>query len=185
MQSNNFLNKTVKTFLTSLMVSVFVFGSFYFLLSDNSGSTSTPKNNGDVKSDTSKKLVVNDENTTSEKSEDIKSAKVSKQDASVAKTVETERNVLGATTTNLVAQLPTDLTPFVNQTTTTPAAAITGTLPTTLVADTQTAAPIVASGVPKTGNESLYAILGIFSLVTGYLIANGKSLAINSFEREI
>jgi hypothetical protein len=178
--NKNFLNKTVKTFITSLGVSVFVFGSFYFLLSDNSSSNPTPKSAGDVKSDTSKKLVVNDDATPS-KVETSKSKK--SEDLAIAKTTETERNVLGAQTTNLVAQLPTDnISPFVNQVVqTTPAASITGTLPSALTT-TETG---IASGVPKTGNESLYAILGIFSLVTGFLISNGKSLAMSSFEREI
>jgi hypothetical protein len=65
---------------------------------------------------------------------------------------------------------------------TTPTSAITGTLPSSLVTNNSA---LVASGVPKTGNESLYAILGIFSLVTGFFIANGKSLAMRSFEQEI
>ena len=48
MNQNKFLTKTVKTFLTSLLVSVFVFGSFYFLLSDNSSDTT--RNTAEVKS---------------------------------------------------------------------------------------------------------------------------------------
>jgi hypothetical protein len=57
MQNNSFISKTIKTFLTSLVISVFVFGSFYFLLSD---SSSTSENKGEVakKKDTTPKLVM-------------------------------------------------------------------------------------------------------------------------------
>lgn len=176
MNQSKFLNKTVKTFLTSLLVSVFVFGSFYFLLSDNSSDTS--RNTAEVKSEKSKKLVVDEE----EKKPVVNETKA--ELSAVSKTTESEREVLGATTTNLIAQLPSDLGNVVNTAVvqTTPTAAITGTLPSSLVANN---GALVATGVPKTGNESLYVILGIFSLVTGFFIANGKSLALNSFEREI
>jgi hypothetical protein len=42
---------------------------------------------------------------------------------------------------------------------------------------------VYATGVPKTGNESLYIILGLFSTIAGFLIVNGKSFAMRSFER--
>jgi len=181
MNQNKFLTKTVKTFLTSLLVSVFVFGSFYFLLSDNSSDTT--RNTAEVKSEKSKKLVVDEEEKKPAVS-DNKQLDTKQELSAVSKTTETEREVLGATTTNLIAQLPSDLGNVVNTAVvqTTPTAAITGTLPSSLVANN---GALVATGVPKTGNESLYVILGIFSLVTGFFIANGKSLAMNSFEREI
>ncbi len=182
MNNNKFLSKTVKTFLTSLLVSVFVFGSFYFLLSDNSSSSDTTRNTTDVLSDSSnKKLIVDEEEKTpSQVTHEL--AAVSQD--SVSQTTEKERDVLGAQTTNLIAASLSDMTvtngAIVTQTT--PVSAITGTLPSSLV-NNNTA--LVASGVPKTGNETLYAILGIFSLVTGFLISNGKSLAMRSFEQEI
>lgn len=183
--NNNFLSKTLKTFLTSLLVSVFVFGSFYFLLADNSDTTQPEIKKEDssaVKSETSTKLVVNDEESkTDEKSEVIK--KVSNSE---------EREVLGATTSNLLAQnvVPgTEDTGIVNQTTVVTPVQTTASsqilVNTTTVTDVASPAPIVASGVPKTGNESLYLILGFFSLAVGFLIANGHSLAINKFEQEI
>jgi hypothetical protein len=182
MNNNKFLSKTVKTFMTSLLVSVFVFGSFYFLLSDNSSNSDTTRNTAQVKSEaTSKKLVVDEEEKSPSKINEELSL-VSKD--SVAKTTEKERDVLGAQTSNLIAANLSDMGTtngsIVAQTT--PTATITGTLPSSLVSNNTA---LVASGVPKTGNESLYAILGIFSLVTGFLISNGKSLAMRSFEQEI
>jgi hypothetical protein len=183
MNNNNFLSKTLKTFLTSLFVSVFIFGSLYFFLSDNSGTESKSK---DVKSasnnDKSKKLVVDEEPKKENKVEEL-----------VARQNETERQVLGATTDNLIAQnIPgaTDYTsPFQNTaTSTTPAATptsvLTGTLPTNLTTTATTnGTTVYATGVPKTGNESLYIILGLFSTVAGFLIVNGKSFAMRSFEQ--
>jgi uncharacterized protein related to proFAR isomerase len=181
MNNNKFLSKTVKTFMTSLLVSVFVFGSFYFLLSDNSNSSETTRNTAEVKSETSKKLVVDEEEKTPTQ---INEELAALSNDSVSKTVETERDVLGAQTSNLIAANLSDMGNAVVNTVvqTTPTAAITGTLPSSLVTNNSA---LVASGVPKTGNESLYAILGIFSLVTGFFIANGKSLAMRSFEQEI
>jgi len=179
MNNNKFLSKTVKTFLTSLLVSVFVFGSFYFLLSDNSSEST--RNTAEVKSETSKKLIVDEEEKTqSEINEEL--AALSNDNLSI--TNYSERDVLGSQTSNLIAQrnLSDINSAVVNTVSTTPAAAITGTLPSSLVTNNSA---LVASGVPQTGNESLYAILGIFSLVTGFLIANGKSLAMRSFEQEI
>jgi hypothetical protein len=178
--NNNFLTKTLKTFLTSLFVSVFIFGSLYFFLSDNTSESAA--SNKEVKANTtsekSKKLVVEEE---------IEVEEV-KLDTAVAQQTESDRQVLGATTDNLIAQIPgaTDYTsPFQNEVTTTvpattPPVAITGTLPSNLTA---AGSMVYATGVPKTGNESLYIILGIFSTIAGFLIVNGKSFAMRDFER--
>ena len=168
--NNPFLNKTVKTFLTSLIVSVFIFGSFYFLLSEPETSKKeiTPSNSLSAKSDTSKKLVVKDEE---EKEEEL----LAKNNS-----VTEDRAILGATTTGLLAQIPGDsgITPTPTQATQivlTQAQATTPTLPSTVV---------VATGVPQTGNETLYIILGVFSVIAGFLIVNGKSIAMRSFEHQ-
>jgi hypothetical protein len=167
--NNPFLNKTVKTFLTSLIVSVFIFGSFYFLLSEPETSKKeiTPSNSLSAKSDTSKKLVVKEE----EKEEEL----LAKNNS-----VTEDRAILGATTTGLLAQIPGDsgITPTPTQATQivlTQAQATTPTLPSTVV---------VATGVPQTGNETLYIILGVFSVIAGFLIVNGKSIAMRSFEHQ-
>lgn len=188
--NNNFLSKTLKTFLTSLLVSVFVFGSFYFLLADNSAETPQPevkKEETSVKNESSKKLVVNDEE------EDLKD----KEEVMKKVSASQEREVLGATTSNLLAQgqgiVPgAGETGIVNQTTvvtpqvpTTPTSQILVNTPTTDGFAASPAPTFVATGVPQTGNESLYLILGFFSLAIGFLIANGHSLAINKFEQEI
>lgn len=188
--NNNFLSKTLKTFLTSLMVSVFVFGSFYFLLADNSETpASTPevkKEESAVKSDKSSKLVLNDEEEIKEKIDSEETVKrVSNSE---------DREVLGATTNNLLSQavIPgTGETGVVDQTTVVTSTPLQTTPTTQILVNTTnglTATPAqiaVASGVPQTGNESLYIILGFFSLAVGFLIANGHSLAINKFEQEI
>lgn len=179
MNNNNFLSKTLKTFLTSLFVSVFIFGSLYFFLSDN---TTTDTKSKDTKSasntDKSKKLVVDED-----------SKKENKVEEFVARQNETERQVLGATTDTLIAQnIPgaSDYTsPFQTNLTstapaTTPTAVLTGTLPSNLVTN---GTMVYATGVPKTGNESLYIILGVFSTIAGFLIVNGKSFAMRSFEQ--
>jgi hypothetical protein len=180
MNNNNFVSKTLKTFLTSLFVSVFIFGSLYFFLSDNSTTTTKSK---DVKSasnsEKSKKLVVEEE----------KEEPTTKVEDFVARQNETERQVLGATTDKLIAQNIPGTNDFTNlfQNTaptpvvTTPTVAITGTLPTNLA--TTTNSTVYATGVPQTGNESLYIILGIFSTIAGFLIINGKSIAMRSFEQ--
>jgi hypothetical protein len=176
MNNNNFVSKTLKTFLTSLFVSVFIFGSLYFFLSDNSSSDSKSKEaKAPVATERSKKLVV-DEEEVQEESNDV-----------IAKQNTEERQVLGAKTDNLIAQIPgaNDFTsPFQNQTATTPAATptttITGTLPANLTTTNNT---VYATGVPKTGNESLYILLGLFSTIAGFLVVNGKSFAIKGFER--
>jgi hypothetical protein len=170
--NNPFLNKTVKTFLTSLIVSVFIFGSFYFLLSEPETSKKeiTPSNSLSAKSDTSKKLVVKDEEE--EKEEEL----LAKNNS-----VTEDRAILGATTTGLLAQIPGDsgITPTPTQATqivVTQAPAAITTLP-------ATSRP-VATGVPQTGNETLYIILGVFSVIAGFLIVNGKSIAMRSFEHQ-
>jgi hypothetical protein len=180
MNNNIFVSKTLKTFLTSLFVSVFIFGSLYFFLSDN--STEPTKNNKTAsKAETSKKLVV-------EEDENNEEEKTNKVEDFANRQTETERQVLGATTDTLIAQnIPgaTDYTsPFQTSantatTPTTPTAALTGTLPANLVNNTT----VYATGVPKTGNESLYIILGVFSTIAGFLIVNGKSFAMRSFEQ--
>lgn len=181
MNNNNFVSKTLKTFLTSLFVSVFIFGSLYFFLSDNSSSDVKSKEaKAPVATERSKKLVVDEEDNNKEatNSKDV-----------VAKQNTDERQVLGAKTDNLIAQIPgaNDFTsPFQNQTATTPTATptttITGTLPTNLTTTT-TSNNVYATGVPKTGNESLYILLGLFSTIAGFLVVNGKSFAMQGFER--
>jgi hypothetical protein len=181
MNNNNFLSKTLKTFLTSLFVSVFIFGSLYFFLSDNPSDTSNNKK--EVKATTSeksKKLVVDEDS-------DSKSEKrTNKAEDLVARQNETERQVLGATTDTLLAQnLPgaSDYTNIFNtptQPAVSPTTVVTGTLPGSL---TNASTMVYATGVPKTGNESLYIVLGLFSTIAGFLIVNGKSLAMKGFER--
>lgn len=185
MNNNNFISKTLKTFLTSLMVSVFIFGSLYFFLSDNTTSEETAsETKAATTSEKSKKLVVEEE----EEEKEVTSKELVRQTSTdvVENQNNQERQVLGATTDNLIAQIPgaADFTsPFQNQTPTNPAAtpttAITGTLPANLT----NGGMVYATGVPKTGNESLYIILGIFSTIAGFLIVNGKSFAMRSFER--
>jgi hypothetical protein len=172
MNKNNFLSKTLKTFFTSLFVSVFIFGSLYFFLSDNSSSESSQVKSAN-NTDKSKKLVVDKE--------------TKKVEEFVAKQNETERQILGATTDKLIAQnIPGAIdytSPFQTSSTTpatTPTAVLTGTLPANLTNNNNT---VFATGVPQTGNESLYIILGVFSTVAGFLIVNGKSFAMKSFEQ--
>jgi hypothetical protein len=188
--NNTFISKTLKTFLTSLIVSVFIFGSLYFFLSDNSTSEVKSKQvTAPSNTEKSKKLVVDEES--SNESETSSSTTTSKTDLAVAKQTETDRQVLGAKTDKLVAQASIpgagDFTsPFQDQTATTPAAtpttAITGTLPANLIRSGPNNG-VYATGVPKTGNESLYIILGIFSTIAGFLVVNGKSFAMKGFER--
>ena len=83
MNNNNFLSKTLKTFLTSLFVSVFIFGSLYFFLSDNSTSDTKSKDTKSASNtDKSKKLVVDED-----------SKKENKVEEFVARQNETERQV--------------------------------------------------------------------------------------------
>ncbi len=168
--NNPFLNKTVKTFLTSLIVSVFIFGSFYFLLSEPETSKKeiTPSNSLSAKSDTSKKLVVKDEE---EKEEEL----LAKNNS-----VTEDRAILGATTAGLLAQIPGDsgITPTPTQ-----AAQIVTQAQVAITTLPATSRP-VATGVPQTGNETLYIILGVFSVIAGFLIVNGKSIAMRSFEHQ-
>lgn len=168
--NNPFLNKTVKTFLTSLIVSVFIFGSFYFLLSEPETSKKeiTPSNSLSAKSDNSKKLVVKDEEE--EKEENL----LAKNNS-----VTEDRAILGATTAGLIAQIPGDT--GLNIPTQPPAAIVTEPLQTIT---TLPVTSLVATGVPQTGNETLYIVLGVFSIVAGFLIVNGKSIAMRSFEHQ-
>jgi len=176
--NNLFLNKTVKTFITSLIVSVFIFGSFYFLLSepssDNSKKEIAPSSSLSAKDEKSKKLVVNDEETDME--EDKSNSLLAKNSS-----VTEDREILGATTTSLLAQIPGDFTnnTVPQATITTPA---TVTTPSSTI--TRPATGVIATGVPATGSETLYVLLAIFSLVAGFLIVNGKSLAMKSFEHQ-
>lgn len=176
--NNLFLNKTVKTFITSLIVSVFIFGSFYFLLSEPTSDTSkkeiAPSSSLSAKDEKSKKLVVNEEDIeTNERESD---SLLSRNSA-----VTEDREILGATTTSLLAQIPGDFTnnTVPQATITTPA---TVTTPSSTI--TRPATGVIATGVPATGSETLYVLLAIFSLVAGFLIVNGKSLAMKSFEHQ-
>jgi hypothetical protein len=178
--NNLFLNKTVKTFITSLIVSVFIFGSFYFLLSEPTSDTSkkeiAPSSSLSAKDEKSKKLVVNEEDIeTNERESD---SLLSKNSA-----VTEDREILGATTTSLLAQIPGDFTTNTTpQATLTTPSLVTNTTPPSNV--TRPASGLVATGVPSTGSETLYVLLGVFSLVAGFLIVNGKSLAMKSFEHQ-
>jgi len=171
--NNPFLNKTVKTFLTSLIVSVFIFGSFYFLLSEPETSKKeiTPSNSLSAKSDNSKKLVVKDEE------EENKEENLLAKNNSVTE----DRAILGATTTGLLAQIPGDSGITLTQTQAQQAVVTQAPVSITTLPVTTT---LVATGVPQTGNETLYVILGVFSIVAGFLIVNGKSIAMRSFEHQ-
>jgi len=178
--NNLFLNKTVKTFITSLIVSVFIFGSFYFLLSEPSSDTSkkeiAPSSSLSAKDEKSKKLVVNEEES------DLNE---SKSDSLLAKnsSVTEDREILGATTTSLLAQIPGDFTTnTLPQATVTTPSLTTQTTPSSTI--TRPSTGVVGTGVPSTGSETLYVLLGVFSLVAGFLIVNGKSLAMKSFEHQ-
>lgn len=170
--NNPFLNKTVKTFLTSLIVSVFIFGSFYFLLSEPETSKKeiAPSNSLSAKSDNSKKLVVKDEE---EKEEEL----LAKNNS-----VTEDRAILGATTTGLLAQIPGDS--GINLTQTQAQQVVVTQAPVSITTLPVTNTSLVATGVPQTGNETLYIILGVFSIVAGFLIVNGKSIAMRSFEHQ-
>ena len=178
MQNNSFISKTIKTFLTSLVISVFVFGSFYFLLSD---SSSTSENKGEVakKKDTTPKLVMEEDS-----SKDVSPLANS--------SVDVKKEVLGTTsksTTNspvatggMLAQF-NDVTDTYSTTDTTPTALLTDPTTVTTTAPSFTISNTSATGVPKTGNEGLYVLMAAFSLISGFLITNGKSIAVKNFEK--
>lgn len=178
MQNNSFISKTIKTFLTSLVISVFVFGSFYFLLSDNSSSTEVK---GEVvkKKDSTPKLVMEED--------------TSKNVSPLANTsVDVKKEVLG-TTSKATTKAPTatggmlaafsDVTDTYDTTATTAASELTQAQPETVTAPALTISNTAATGVPKTGNEGLYVLMAAFSLISGFLITNGRSLAVRNFEK--
>lgn len=174
---NNFISKTIKTFITSLVISVFVFGSFYFLLSDNSESSET--NVASTPKKESTKLVMEEESTSKE-------PETNKLGNS---SIDVKKEVLGVTTnTNsnsqvqsggMLAQI-TDT--YVEPVETTPTATLTS--PSTVVVPPVTVtSTTTATGVPTTGNEGLYILMAAFSLISGFLITNGKDLAVRNFEK--
>jgi hypothetical protein len=183
--NNNLFSKTLKTFLTSVFISLFVFGSFYFLLS------SEPKTE-EIKvaeKKTTPKLVMNEkkEETVSLSNETYKSS---------------ESDVLGSSTSSgsnaLLAQLSNEFvvpmapttpasqvaTTTNNTTVTAPTSNLVSTTPTSAVVPATTMVSTrTATGVPATGSESIYLLIAAFSLISGFLIVNGKSLAMRNFER--
>lgn len=179
MQNNNFISKTIKTFVTSLVISVFVFGSFYFLLSDGS-ETSKPPSESSARKDSNTKLVMEEE----------PSNDTSKLNNS---SIDIKKEVLGVNTNNApVAQAQTgtmlaQISDTYDETVaTTPAVQLTSPAVTT----TTLTAPAVtyngtstATGVPTTGNEGLYILMAAFSIISGFLITNGKDLAMKNFEK--
>jgi hypothetical protein len=178
MQNNSFISKTIKTFLTSLVISVFVFGSFYFLLSDSSSST---ENKGEVakKKESTPKLVMEEDSN--------------KDSSPLSNTsVDVKKEVLGTTsksTTNtpvatggMLAQL-NDVTDTYSTTDTTPVTSLTEAEPAIATVPAITISNTSATGVPKTGNEGLYVLMAAFSLISGFLISNGRSLAVKNFEK--
>ncbi len=178
---NNFISKTIKTFVTSLVISVFVFGSFYFLLSDSSETTETVESST-ARKDTNTKLVMEEDTTSTTSSDKLENS-----------SIDVKKEVLGVTSnSNSTSEVPSggmlaqirdtydetaDTTPpsivtFPTTTVTTTAPAV------TLYTDTTT-----ATGVPTTGNEGLYILMAAFSLISGFLITNGKDLAMKNFEK--
>ena len=187
---NNFISKTIKTFLTSLVISVLVFGSFYFLLSDNSSKSDEP--NKTAKKDTNTKLVMEEDSSTLSKKED----KLDKTSIDIKKevlgvntqtpnTTQAQTGVMLAQISDTYAQ-PVATTPVdqLNQTPTTTTTTTTNTAVTTVPATTyNTTNTKTATGVPTTGNEGLYVLMAAFSLISGFLITNGKELAMKNFEK--
>lgn len=174
--NSNFISKTLKTFLTSLVISIFVFGSFYFLLSDSSSETQVEEKTS-VK-ESSKKLVIEEEATESSPLENS--------------AIDVKKEVLGVTNTSnnqpvqiggMLAQISDNYDNLQTTPTaqlTTPTTVVTVTLPTT----TTTATTVrTATGVPATGNEGLYVLMAVFSIISGILITNGKDLAMRNFEK--
>lgn len=179
---NNFISKTIKTFVTSLVISVFVFGSFYFLLSDGSQS-SKPTSDSTAKKDSNTKLVMEEETTTSDNKNQLGNS-----------SIDVKKEVLGVTsntpatsqaqTGSMLAQIsdtyeePLGTTPVSQITSPTTTTVTTTTVPAVTYNGTKT-----ATGVPTTGNEGLYILMAAFSLISGFLITNGKDLAMKNFEK--
>lgn len=182
MQNNNFISKTIKTFVTSLVISVFVFGSFYFLLSDGS-ETTKPSSDSSARKDSNTKLVMEEE----------PSNDTSKLNNS---SIDIKKEVLGVNTNNsqvaqaqsgtMLAQISDTYEETVD---TTPAVQLTTPVTTTTTVTTITAPAVTyngtttATGVPTTGNEGLYILMAAFSIISGFLITNGKDLAMKNFEK--
>jgi len=179
---NNLFSKTIKTFLTSVFISLFVFGSFYFLLSSD---TQTEEIKVSEKKQTPK-LVINENNST--KNEDVlgttsNSSNLIAQlsDDYNAPVVTTPTNQIMSPTVPAVPAIPVAPTvPAIVMPVTTIPSVIAPTLPSTGMGS---AGGTTATGVPRTGNEALYLVIAAFSIISGFLIVNGKSLAYRSFER--
>lgn len=178
MQNDTFISKTLKTFLASLFISVLVFGSFYFLLSDTSVSTEKDAQVAKTKNAPQKLLIEED---------------ASKEVSPLVNTsIDIKKEVLGITSkssTNspvasggMLAQF-NDVTDPYSEAATTPVTSLTTALPVITTAPAVVISNNSATGVPKTGNESLYILMAAFSLISGFLIVNGKSIAIKNFEK--
>jgi hypothetical protein len=76
-----------------------------------------------------------------------------------------------------------DVTDTYSTTDTTPVTSLTDAASFTTTAPSFTISNTSATGVPKTGNEGLYVLMAAFSLISGFLITNGKSLAVKNFEK--
>lgn len=180
MQNNNFISKAIKTFVTSLVISVFVFGSFYFLLSDGN-ETSKPSSESSARKDSNTKLVMEEDSSND-------------TDKLNNSSIDIKKEVLGVNTNNsAVAQAQTgtmlaQISDTYDETVaTTPTVQLTSPAVTTT---TTVTAPAVtyngtstATGVPTTGNEGLYILMAAFSIISGFLITNGKDLAMKNFEK--
>jgi len=178
MQNNSFISKTIKTFLTSLVISVFVFGSFYFLLSD---SSSTSESKGEIvkKKESTPKLVMEEDST--KDSSPLSNTSVDIKKEVLGTTSKSTPNTPAATGGMLAAL--NDVTDTYNTTDTTPVTSLTDAQPETITAPAVTISNTTATGVPKTGNEGLYVLMVAFSLISGFLISNGRSLAVKNFEK--
>lgn len=185
MNNNNFINKTIKTFLTSLVISIFVFGSFYFLLSDNTSTENIDNNNKKETKKESPKLVMEEETVDNSPLANT-AVDVKKEVLGVTSGTNSQDRIAVNPTGGMLAQFDDNDLSNTYSTPTTASSALTTTNATTVVV-TQPSVVITntrtATGVPTTGNEGLYILMGAFSLISGFLITNGKSLAMRSFEK--
>jgi len=177
---NNFISKTIKTFVTSLVISVFVFGSFYFLLSDSSSKPEETSKSS--KKDTNTKLVMEEE-TVNKNTLDKSSIDVKKEVLGVNTTNQTDTK---AQTGGMLAQISDTYNQSVDTTPTaelTSPSSVTGGIVTATIPSVTYTSGKTATGVPTTGNEGLYVLMAAFSIISGFLITNGKDLAMKNFEK--
>jgi len=176
---NNFISKTIKTFLTSLVISVFVFGSFYFLLSDGSES-SKPSSDSNARKDSNTKFVMEEEAPANNKLENS-SIDIKKEVLGVTTDSSSSSQAQTSQTGGMLAQISDNYDEPVQ---TTPVFQITApSVTTTTVPAVTYNGTTTATGVPTTGNEGLYILMAAFSLISGFLITNGKDLAMKNFEK--